>query len=775
MRRHLPALLLLLIGGAARDASGQALPGTDRWGDRGDAPTAMVDGIARFLDRELAASVERRQTKWKMDTSSPEAYAKSVEPNRERFQKMLGLVEPRGKPVGLRVVSDVDHPGKIAETDRFTVYAVVWDVYSDVEAEGLLLEPKDGARANVVAMADCDVTPEQFVGMAPGVEGDAQVARRLAESGCRVLIPTLLDRGTEFSGSPLVRFTNLTHREWIWRQGFETGRHPIGYEVESVRAAVDWFTREGQPNLPIGVMGHGEGGLIAFHAAACDPRIDVAWVAGYFGPREEVWKEPIYRDAFGLLEEFGDAEIARLIAPRSLLLDACDGPVVASPPPPERGRSDAASGRLADPPRETVLAEAARAFEPLQNLVGEQGHSSGAVIAPGEAAHTLNSRGAAGRAFLRALGVPDSDDAPSVPLVDMRPGFNPRTRQGRVVKRWQDHTQALLRTSELRRYELWKTADAKAPEAWAESTKPLRDKFWDEVIGRFPPASEPLKVRSVKLYDEPKFTGYAVEIPVWKDVVASGVLLLPKDLKEGERRPVVVCQHGLEGKPDEVVDPKIKSVYNSFGAQLADRGYIVFAPQNPYIGVDRFRLLQRRLHPLGKSLFGVIVRQHERILEWLGTQPNVDPERIAFYGLSYGGKSAMRLPALLTNYCLSICSADFNEWVVKCTNLDRQYSYMFTIEYDMYEWDLAGGFNYAEMAGLICPRPFQVERGHQDGVAPDEWIGYEFGKVRRTYDMLGLGDRCDITYFNAGHQIEGKGTFAFLAKHLNWPRGTEAP
>ncbi len=69
-----------------------------------------------------------------------------------------------------------------------------WDVYDDVKAEGLLLEPKGEVRANVVAMADCDVTPEQFAGLVPGLEPTAQVARRLAEAGCRVLVPTLLDR-----------------------------------------------------------------------------------------------------------------------------------------------------------------------------------------------------------------------------------------------------------------------------------------------------------------------------------------------------------------------------------------------------------------------------------------------------------------------------------------------------------------------------------------------------------------------------------------------------
>ena len=36
---------------------------------------------------------------------------------------------------------------------------------------------------------------------------------------------------------------------------------------------------------------------------------------------------------------------------------------------------------------------------------------------------------------------------------------------------------------------------------------------------------------------------------VFPDVIAYGILLLPKGIKEGEKRPVVVCQHGLEDGP----------------------------------------------------------------------------------------------------------------------------------------------------------------------------------------------------------------------------------
>ncbi|MCP5116683.1 MAG: hypothetical protein GY953_38135, partial [bacterium] len=223
-----------------------------------------------------------------------------------------------------------------------------------------------------------------------------------------------------------------------------------------------------------------------------------------------------------------------------------------------------------------------------------------------------------------------------------------------------------------------------------QSTEERRRILWEEVIGRLPNPSEPLAATTRRIYDEPAFTGYEVRLPVWPDVFASGILLVPKDLKPGERRPVVVCQHGLEGRPRDLIDPpteRLESVYARYAAKLAEQGFIVYAPQNPYIGREKFRVLLRKAHPLKLSLFSFIIGQHQRTLEWLGTLPFVDAERIGFYGLSYGGKTAMRVPSILTEYALSICSADFNEWIWKITDVDHRFSYMFTQEYDMLEFN----------------------------------------------------------------------------------------
>jgi hypothetical protein len=328
-----------------------------------------------------------------------------------------------------------------------------------------------------------------------------------------------------------------------------------------------------------------------------------------------------------------------------------------------------------------------------------------------------------------------------------------------------------MRESPFRRAEFWAKADASSVDKWRETSKWYRDYFWDEIIGRLPAPTMPMNPRTRVIYDTPKVRAYEVALDLYPGVFAYGILSMPKDLKPGERRPVVVCQHGLEGRPQDVADPdKDNPAYHRYAYRLAERGFITYAPQNPYIGETRFRQVLHRAQPLGTTLFAFIARQHERTLDWISSLPYVDPERIAFYGLSYGGKTAMRMPAILDKYCLSICSADYNEWIWKNTSARSSYSYLITNEYDMPEWNLANTFNYAEMSWLICPRPFMVERGHADGVAPDEWVAYEYAKTRRRYDLLGIGDRTELEVFNGPHTINGVGTFEFLHKHLNWPK-----
>src|SRR5207247_2195496 len=89
--------------------------------------------------------------------------------------------------------------------------------------------------------------------------------------------------------------------------------------------------------------------------------------------------------------------------------------------------------------------------------------------------------------------------------------------------------------------------------------------------------------------------------------------------------------------------PRTEATYKKYAALLANRGFVVYAPQNPYIFEERYRDIQRKANPLKWSLFSFILAQHERTLEWLAQLPFVDPNRMGFYGLSYVGKTASRV------------------------------------------------------------------------------------------------------------------------------------
>ena len=554
---------------------------------------------------------------------------------------------------------------------------------------------------------------------------------------------------------------------------YPLGRHPIGYEVQKVLALVDWLEARSSPGAGIGVAGHGEGGLIALYAAAADPRIDSCLVSGYFSARERVWQEPIYRNLWGLLSEFGDAEIGSLVLPRTLVVEHSRVPRVEGPPSPAEGRQSlAAPGRIETPASEQVISEFNRLRHWAAALPGAAGDRV-KLVPRDPRAGTVP---AGSEAALQGLLKPLVEDAAMAAV----PGAAPKRRgkapdaveqQRRLVRGIQGTLQDLLRVSDRIRDQRYLKRDGHASvEAFTREAARWRSTLWTEVLGKIEDPMVAANPRSRLWRETGKWTGYEVALDVWPDVFAWGILLVPKDLQPGERRPVVVAQHGLEGLPEHVVRTDLPDFryYRAFASRLADEGFIVFAPHNPYRGGDRFRVLQRKANPLKLSLFSFIVGQHRRILDWLKTLPWVDGERIGFYGLSYGGKTAMRVPAVLEDYALSICSGDFNQWIWKNVTVEWPNSYMFTGEYEMPEFDLGTRFNYAEMAYLIFPRPFMVERGHRDAVGLDEWVAHEYAKVRRLYRELGLGSRTEIEWFEGEHEIHGEATFRFLRKHLNW-------
>ena len=753
-------LLLSAVPLQADDFPDQ-LEGTEELTWEGDLSTRMMDGLHVFAERKIAQAIEDRDRFWRRNTSSPDAYEDSIAANRQRFRKLIGLADQR-VPVRLERIAEDDQPAMIAERPNGRVYRVRWTVLDGITAEGLLIEPLQPPVAHVIVLPDAGQAPEDLV-----LSQFQRFVWDLVAARVQVIIPVLIDRTDRWSGNEKVSLTNQPHREWIWRQAYHMGRHIIGFEVQKVLAATDWIQARYGQNAKLAVAGYGEGGLISFYAAAIDTRLKSCLVSGYFESRTKPWEEPIYRHVWSLTREFGDAELGAMVAPRTLIVEYSESPRIDGPPQPMQGhRGVAAVGKLAMAPWDSVQKE----FQRINQLVPGGFQDRFLIANAMKPVEPFSAQAAA--QLIKSLGLAGSMSTPvaqSPRVSDVKP--DAAERQHRQVLELERFVQRLVRESDATREKYFPVATLSQPrdaEVFAASVEKYRKDFREEVLGRFDDKLLPPNPRSRKVYDQEKWVGYEVVLDVFPDVFAWGVLLVPKDLKPDEKRPVVVCQHGRNGIPRHVIEGDEKA-YHDYAAKLVERGFIVFAPHNPYRGEDRYRLLSRKANSVKASLFSFILAQHEQILTWLATLPQVDPARIAFYGLSYGGETAVRIPPLLDQYCLSICSADFNDWARKVASTDARYSFMFTVEWEMPYFNMGSTFNYAEMVALLVPRPFMVERGHGDGVAPDEWVAYEYAKVKRLYDALRIGDQTEIEVFDGLHEIHGQGTFKFLHKHLRWP------
>ncbi|HEU5146942.1 MAG TPA: hypothetical protein VFT90_09515, partial [Chryseosolibacter sp.] len=228
------------------------MPGTKPLAAEKDRSILILDNAHRFIEGKIEQSEAKRSQYWKRDFSSREAYERSVEPNRKRFMKSIGVEDKSQPPLSFKLQFKEEHPGVsmeifskdgdpqvIAETASYRVYQVRWPVLNRLHAEGLLIQPKGKIVGNVVAIPDADQTPEQLLGLAEGIEDQSQFVRRLAENGYQLVVPVIASRKLIFKGTA----NQQTHREWIYRQAFHMGRHIIGYEVQKILSAIDWFKK----------------------------------------------------------------------------------------------------------------------------------------------------------------------------------------------------------------------------------------------------------------------------------------------------------------------------------------------------------------------------------------------------------------------------------------------------------------------------------------------------------------------------------------------------
>ena len=107
--------------------------------------------------------------------------------------------------------------------------------------------------------------------------------------------------------------------------------------------------------------------------------------------------------------------------------------------------------------------------------------------------------------------------------------------------------------------------------------------------------------------------------------------------------PAIIAQHGMRGSAEQVtalldLDYE-KDIYHQFGRVLAERGYVVFAP-NLVGDYEHRNRIAREATLFGQTILGLETFRISRAVDFLQSMREVDPERIGFWGLSMGGLMA---------------------------------------------------------------------------------------------------------------------------------------
>jgi dienelactone hydrolase len=148
----------------------------------------------------------------------------------------------------------------------------------------------------------------------------------------------------------------------------------------------------------------------------------------------------------------------------------------------------------------------------------------------------------------------------------------------------------------------------------------------------------------------------------------------------------------------------------------------------------------------GQVLWGAMVYDNLRALDYLVTRSDVDGERIGTIGLSMGSTMAWWTAALDTRVkvCVDICCLTDFEALIAARGLDGHGIYY-------YVPSLLKHFTTAQINALIAPRPHLSLAGNNDRLTPPAGLDRINQELRQVYEALGAKDAWQMMRYETGH------------------------
>lgn len=292
-------------------------------------------------------------------------------------------------------------------------------------------------------------------------------------------------------------------------------------------------------------------------------------------------------------------------------------------------------------------------------------------------------------------------------------------------------------------------------------------KGMQEVMGKLPDRTglPPLDIHISDTLKTDRYYRLTISFTAAENERVPAYLYIPFRKGISGKLPAMLVLHGTGAGGKRLVDGESPNANRAQARELAERGYVVIAPDYPSMGELQDYDFHSDRYQSGtmKGIFN-----HMRSVDVLQARENVDPERIGVLGHSLGGHNAMFAAAFDPRLKVVISSCGwtlFDYYDIGEAAHERFGGRLGAWAQDRYmplireKYNLDGNklpFDFHEVIAAIAPRPFFSNSPVNDGNFDVEGVRKGIEAASKVYQFLNEEENLQVRYPEAGHDFPTK-------------------
>ena len=270
------------------------------------------------------------------------------------------------------------------------------------------------------------------------------------------------------------------------------------------------------------------------------------------------------------------------------------------------------------------------------------------------------------------------------------------------------------------------------------------------------PSRENLPHIAIKAVERSEGEGYrrtTITFVADKNGRVTADMYFPEPVKEGEKVPGIVALHPTGAQGKRIVAGDGPRPNRQYAVELAQRGYVVIAPDYPSFGDDKDYDFNSDEYVSG-TMKGIV--NHMRSVDVLLSTTSVDPERIGVIGHSLGGHNAMFLGAFDERVKVVVTSCgwtpfhDYYGGNIKGWTSDR-YMPLLRDKYKL-DPDLVP-FDFYEVVASLAPRAFYSSSPKEDANFAVNGVKKAIPRALGVYSLFDAKDQLKVVYPDCDHDF----------------------